>query len=60
MPCNSHCYSKGQQVGSLDNGTCRIWIKSQWGLDHAAKPWARVKGPMGAAQLHVGEMQWRA
>eukprot|EP00973_Karenia_brevis_P058518 8150072-Karenia_brevis.AAC.1 len=36
-----------------------IWAKSQWGLDHALNPWARVKGPMGAAQMHLSEMQWK-
>eukprot|EP00973_Karenia_brevis_P081238 11263677-Karenia_brevis.AAC.1 len=34
------------------------WITSQWDLDHAPNPWARVKGPMGAAQIHFKEMQW--
>eukprot|EP00973_Karenia_brevis_P033551 4625411-Karenia_brevis.AAC.1 len=39
-----------------DVGRIRIW--SQWDLGHAPNPWARVQGPMGAAQRHVGDMQW--
>eukprot|EP00973_Karenia_brevis_P020329 2790992-Karenia_brevis.AAC.1 len=33
---------------------------SYWDLTHAPHPWARVKGPMGAAQMHLMEMGWQA
>eukprot|EP00973_Karenia_brevis_P069368 9645748-Karenia_brevis.AAC.1 len=46
-------------INLWDTDIGRIWIKSRWDLDHAPNPWARVKGPMGAAQLHLGEMQWK-
>eukprot|EP00973_Karenia_brevis_P030852 4255023-Karenia_brevis.AAC.1 len=36
------------------------WIESRWDLDQAPIPWSRVKGPMGAAQMHLKEMSWQA
>eukprot|EP00973_Karenia_brevis_P052340 7273847-Karenia_brevis.AAC.1 len=36
----------------------RQWIKSKWDLQHSPHPWARVKGPMGATQMHLMEMNW--
>eukprot|EP00973_Karenia_brevis_P015885 2174066-Karenia_brevis.AAC.1 len=39
--------------------SCMYRIISQWDLDHAPNPWARVKGPMGAAHMHLGEMRWK-
>eukprot|EP00973_Karenia_brevis_P002672 364553-Karenia_brevis.AAC.1 len=32
--------------------------KSLWDLQHAPHPWARVKGPMGAAHMHRMEIGW--
>eukprot|EP00973_Karenia_brevis_P004472 612712-Karenia_brevis.AAC.1 len=36
----------------------RQWIESKWDLQHSPIPWARVKGPMGATQMHLLEMGW--
>eukprot|EP00973_Karenia_brevis_P046820 6496507-Karenia_brevis.AAC.1 len=36
----------------------RQWIQSKWDLQHSPNPWARVKGPMRATQMHLMEMEW--
>eukprot|EP00973_Karenia_brevis_P044255 6132424-Karenia_brevis.AAC.1 len=36
----------------------RKWIQSKWDLQHSPHPWARVKGHMGATQMHLMEMGW--
>eukprot|EP00973_Karenia_brevis_P068871 9574951-Karenia_brevis.AAC.1 len=36
----------------------RQWIKSKSDLQHSPHPWARVKGPMGAAQMRLMDMNW--
>eukprot|EP00973_Karenia_brevis_P076928 10682466-Karenia_brevis.AAC.1 len=49
-------------VGIINGGDAdigRVWIRSQWDLDHASNPWARVKGPIGATQLHQKDIQWK-
>eukprot|EP00973_Karenia_brevis_P081921 11358200-Karenia_brevis.AAC.1 len=37
----------------------REWIGAQWDLDHVPNPWGKVKGPMGAEQMHLKDMQWQ-
>eukprot|EP00973_Karenia_brevis_P084735 11757770-Karenia_brevis.AAC.1 len=48
-----------QIINSWDADVGKQWITSQSDLDHAANPWAKVKGPMGATQIHLKEMGWK-
>eukprot|EP00973_Karenia_brevis_P056744 7896608-Karenia_brevis.AAC.1 len=47
-----------QIINAWEGEVGRQWIKSRWDLKHALHPWARVKGPMGASQMHLMELGW--
>eukprot|EP00973_Karenia_brevis_P090359 12402204-Karenia_brevis.AAC.1 len=47
-----------QILANWDMDVSRQWIQSKWDLQHSPHPWARVKRPMGATQMHLMEMGW--
>eukprot|EP00973_Karenia_brevis_P001147 156536-Karenia_brevis.AAC.1 len=47
-----------QRLADWDMAVSRQWIQSKWDLQHSPHTWARVKGPMGATQMHFMEMGW--
>eukprot|EP00973_Karenia_brevis_P029803 4111698-Karenia_brevis.AAC.1 len=57
-PVNAIMHALGI-INAWEEDVSIAWIKPLWDVHHASNPWAGIKGPMGAAQLHLGEKQWK-